>query len=349
MRNIIEKFIIISLSAYSFYILDTNINPVPYILLFIAISILLDLLKNKNQILIIYIIAIGLCIYKEIFLFFTPVILYNLYKDNKNFAMIITLMLFQLNTPLNFLVGLLSIYLSHQRLEFNRMVIENKAVRDNLKEDTISLQSYNQQLIREREKDIEIAILKERNRISKELHDSVGHLVSSSILQVEALEMVAENENSKIVPGLEKLQDRLTTGMKDIRESIHNLHSESLDLEKQILKTIEEYPNLKIELNYNIRENINYELKFDILSIIKETIINSSKHSNGDSMKINLLEQPKFFSISIKDNGEITENKINKSGIGLITIEELAEKYNGFVNYHLEKGFGLHIALMKGK
>ncbi len=349
MRNIIEKIIIAILSTYGFYIANSDINPVPYLLIIIAISITLDLVKNDNHKKIIYLIFFSLIIYNNLFLYFVPIIFYNAIIDFKNITLLALLLLYNFTSILTIFISVLSIYLSYKKNEFEYIQIENKKVRDNLKEDTISLKSYNKQLIREYEKDIEIAILKERNRISKELHDSVGHLVSSSILQVEALSLITDDSNENVLNGLDKLQGRLTNGMKEIRESIHNLHSESLDLENQILNTISEYPNLDIDINYSINDDYSYGFKFDILTIIRETIVNTSKHSNGNKMRINILEQPKFISISIKDNGILENKNIDKSGIGLITIEEIAEKYNGFVNYNLENGFNIHITLMKGK
>ena len=251
------------------------------------------------------------------------------------------------STIMTLFTSILSAYLSLKNREYQKLVLENKKTRDSLKEDTIQLKTYNRQLIVEKEKDIEIAILKERNRISKELHESVGHLVSSSILQVEALSLIADSiGNETLINGLNILQDRLSDGMKDIRYSIHNLHSQSLDLEKQIENIIEEYPNITIFFKYDIRDDLNYSLKFDILSIVKEAIINTNKHSNAKSMHIDIMEQPKFITISIKDNGTMANSNIT-TGIGLIKMQEIASKYKGFMNYKFDNGFVLHITLMK--
>lgn len=84
------------------------------------------------------------------------------------------------------------------------------------------------------------------------------------------------------------LQERLTSGLAEIRESIHEIHSSSLDLEFQIEQTIREYPDLNIELFYNIREIKDYKLKFDILNLVKESILNTHKHSTGKNMTISV-------------------------------------------------------------
>lgn len=62
-------------------------------------------------------------------------------------------------------------------------------------------------------------------------------------------------------------------------------------------------PNIDVELVYRIGDNLSFDIKYDILAIIKEGITNCAKHSNANRLKITLLEQPKFYSISLKDNG----------------------------------------------
>ncbi|NLY20426.1 MAG: hypothetical protein GXZ08_04020 [Tissierellia bacterium] len=348
MRTFFEKLLIALLCTYSAYIVDQSFDMIPYLLIVIIISTVLDLVKKDAYELIIYGVSAILCLVDPSFVFFMPLILYNLSTKYMKLSALSIIGIILFSTIMTLFTSILSIYLSLKNREYQNLVIDNKKTRDNLKEDTIQLKTYNQQLIVEKEKDIEIAILKERNRISKELHESVGHLVSSSILQVEALSLIADSiGNETLMNGLNILQDRLSAGMKDIRYSIHNLHSQSLDLEKQIKNIIDEYPNIAILLKYDIREDLNYSLKFDILSIVKEAIINTNKHSDANSMNIDIMEQPKFITISINDNGTDTNANIT-TGIGLIKMQEIASKYKGFANFKFDNGFILRITLMKG-
>jgi len=228
--------------------------------------------------------------------------------------------------------------------KYNQILDENKTVRDELKEDTFYLEKYNKQLLIDKEKNIHIAILTERNRIARELHDSIGHAISSSILQVEALKVISTEET--VIKNLDTLQNTLKNGMDDIRKSIHNLYNESLDLKNQIEKLCSEIPTIDVELVYKIDDVINYDLKFDILSVVKEALTNCAKHSNATKIKISLLNQPKFYSILIADNGSHFDDK-NK-GIGLLSMKEISDKYNGFFNCRFDDGFKIHMTLMKG-
>lgn len=318
-----------------------------YFLIGLIVSSALDLFNSKGIKTLIYFIFLMLCFYDHIFIYYLPLILYNMYFDFSVYAFLVIILIFNEFSLLNLFVSLLSIYFSITSKKFEEFLKTNQIVRDELKEDTIYLKKYNKQLKIDREKNIHIAILTERNRIARELHDSIGHAISSSILQVEALKVIS-NEN--VLDSLNLLQSTLDNGMDDIRKSIHNLYNESLDLESRIQALFSEIPTIDSTLIYTLGKGLPYDLKFDILSIIKEAITNCVKHSNATELKIHLLNQPKFYSIIIKDNGSKfnKNNTLSNKGIGLLSMEEIASKYKGILNYSFNNGFKIHITLMKG-
>ena len=289
-----------------------------------------------------------MCFWNAKYMIFFPLILYNMYPDFKKYTLLALPLLLINPSILALLLAIMSLYLSIVTYKYNIMLEENKAIRDSLTEDTLYLRKYSEQLKVDREKNIHIAILTERNRIARELHDSIGHYISSAILQTEALKMLSpQGMNTE---GLDVLQNTLENGMEDIRKSIHNLYSESLDLRAKVYQLSEDIPKLDMTLNYNLSNELNYELKFDILSIIKEAMTNCAKHSNASELTISLFEQPTFYSIVIKDNGNIFDHEVNilSKGIGLSSMTEIANKYDGFMNYGFDNGFKVHATLMKG-
>lgn len=346
MRRFIEKSLIIIFCLYNTYKINPSRDIVFYFLMVFILSFSLDLFTRKHIKYLIYLLFAGLVFYDSLFVYYLPLIIYNLYIDFDVYSLLALVLALKNFSPITLIISLISVYLSAMSHRFFILLEENKITRDELKEDTILLRKYNEQLQIDREKNIHIAILTERNRIARELHDSIGHGISSSILQVEALKLVSDNS----LEGLEQLQDTLKRGMKDIRDSIHNLYKESFDLENKIEEICSEIKNLDIKLIFKIEEDLPFDLKFDILSVVKEGITNSVKHSNGTELEITLLSQPKFYSIIIRDNGSKSDiSKISTAtGIGLLSMEEIANKYKGFLNYGFDEGFKIHLVLMKG-
>jgi signal transduction histidine kinase len=95
------------------------------------------------------------------------------------------------------------------------------------------------QLIRRQNDEISLAALNERDRISKELHDSIGHILSRSLIQVGALQTISGEESVKT--GLEELKISLSEGMDSVRNTIHNMRDESFDLRTKVAKILSEF------------------------------------------------------------------------------------------------------------
>lgn len=348
MRRFGEKFLIIMFCMYNTYEIFPEENLVFYFLITLIISSLLDLVSSKKVKATCYTLFGIMCLSYNLFVFYLPLILYNLYLDFNIYFLIAAPLIFIKFSFTNILVSVFSIYIAITTEKHSKILKENRIARDKAREDALYLKKYNDQLKIDKEKNIHIAILTERNRIAKEMHDSIGHAITSSILQVESLKIISTENNIK--EKLDIIQNTLTNGMDEIRKSIHNLYNESLDLKEQIEKLCTDVPNIDIILVYRIEDNLSYEMKFDILSVIKEGITNCVKHSNATNLKISLIEQPKFYSIIVKDNGtKFDESSINTNkGMGLISIKEIADKYNGFLNYNFDDGFKIHLTLMKG-
>ena len=347
MRIFIEKLFLIIFCLYNTYKIDSSKDLVLFFLISIIVSLALDLFNSKKIKAIIYIFFLILCFYNNFFIYYLPLIFYSMYLDFKQYSLFMLPLLLIDASIINLLITVLSIYFTYTTNKFNLFIDQNKVVRDELKEDAIYLRKYNEQLKIDKEKNIHIAILTERNRIAREIHDSIGHSISSSILQVEALKIISDDN---FIDSLNLLQNTLSSGMDDIRNSIHNLYNESLDLKGRIENLCKEAVSLDVNLNYNLEEPLHYDLKFDILSIIRESITNCLKHSDANKLNISLLTQPKFCSIIIKDNGRNfnkTEDLFSE-GIGLLSMDEIARKYKGFLNYEFKDGFKIHITLMKG-
>lgn len=347
-RRFLEKLFIIVFCLYNTYKAYPNENLPLFFLIALIISSLLELVDHQRTRALLYMVFVVLSISHELFILYIPIILYDLYTDFNIFSILLVPLIFANFYPINLLLSIFAAYISTITEKQKEILEENIRARDKLREDSLLLEKYNEQLKKDREKNIHIAILTERNRIAKELHNAVGHTLSSSILQVESLKIISKEE--EVIKRLDILQETLTRGMEDIRKSIHNLYNESLDLKAQIEKLCASVPSIDVELAYKIDDDLSYDMKYDILSIVKEGISNCAKHSNADKLKISLYEQPKFYSIVIKDNGSnFDEESIkNTKGIGLLSIKEIAHKYNGLFNYNYDKGFKVHVTLMKG-
>lgn len=216
--------------------------------------------------------------------------------------------------------------------------------RDSSRELSLVLTKKNQELLIQQKQKIQIAMLNERNRIAREIHDNVGHLLSSSLLQIGAIQAICEDKNLK--KPLYNLLQTVSEGMDNVRSSIHNLHDESIMLDTAIQQIIQAFQFLSIHFEYNILHPLPQNTSYHVLSIIKECLTNIVKHSNGTQVSLILREHPSFYQLIVFDNGTLKKQG-NINGIGLKTIKERVDSLKGYMNINDVNGFKVFITLPK--
>lgn len=222
---------------------------------------------------------------------------------------------------------------------------ENLRLRDDYEEYRQLMLQKNRLMIKQQDSEIAMATLKERNRIAREIHDNVGHLLSRSILQMGALMAVYKDE--PINSMLKDVNATLNESMTSIRNNVHNLHNESIDLERTLRDIIEDYREYEVVFDYEIKTDMGREIKYTIISIFTEAFHNIKKHSDADKVEILLREHPGFYQMIIRDNGKKIQQKTHNSGIGLHNMESRINELKGHIFFSSDNGFRIFITIPK--
>lgn len=249
-----------------------------------------------------------------------------------------------------------SFYLARMNKERNHLKKKIHVFRDNSVETEMKLRSANEQLIENQNDQIYIATLKERNRIAREIHDNVGHMLSRSILQVGALLAICRDEI--ITHHLTDLKASLDDAMNNIRNSVHDLHDESIDLHVALDNLVNSFTFCPAQLTCDITKQIPKEVKYCFLAITKEALHNIIKHSNATHVTVMVKEHPGFYQLLIEDNGTQypasntgnaphSTNLSSGSGIGLSNMKDRVSALNGILHITTDKGFRIFVSVKK--
>ena len=237
----------------------------------------------------------------------------------------------------------LGAYMAFGTVRLNTVEREKLKLRDD-KEELIQLESARHSLmIQNKEAEIQMATLSERNRIAREIHDNVGHLLSRCILLLGAIVTVHKDE--AIATELKPVQDGLNESMNSIRSSVHNLHNDALDLKNMIMKLSEGHKAFVTELDYDVERELPMKIKYCISAIITECFQNAEKHSDGDHIEIIVREHPGLVQVVFGDNG--TNAKIKENGIGLHNMEGRIRELGGTISFSAENGFRVFASIPK--
>lgn len=220
-------------------------------------------------------------------------------------------------------------------------------MRDSSTELNLTLKEKNKNLMEKQDYEIYLATLKERNRIAREIHDNVGHMLSRSILQVGALRTIYKEE--PLHEQLGSINETLNHAMNSIRESVHDLHDDSIDLKQAITEATRAMENhYQIHIDYDMTAAIPRNVKYCFAATVKEAMSNVVKHSDADRIDIIAREHPGFYQLSIEDNGSRKPAAAGE-GIGLSNMKERVEALNGTLHTGWDKGFKIFISIRKSE
>ncbi len=206
----------------------------------------------------------------------------------------------------------------------------------------------NRELRENLEYEVHITALNERNRIAREIHDNVGHLLSRSLLQTGALYTVCPKEQTDMRAAIEGLRDTLNSAMNSIRESVHGIRDDSLDLKTEGAKILAPLAGkFSVSFDYDIIEEIPPKIKLCFISIMKEAVSNIVRHSSGNKAAVTLREHPSLYQLIISDNGTTAAGGRITEGMGLNDMRERAESIGGNFRISFDKGFTVFVAIRK--
>lgn len=223
------------------------------------------------------------------------------------------------------------------------------SMRDASMEHDMLMEQMNHQLIEKQNAQIYNATLKERNRIAREIHDNVGHMITRSILQVGAIGVI--NTDEKLKAPIADLKSTLDTAMDSMRKSVHDLYDESVDLRQALAKLKPTDSAFAFSLEYDCEDDVQRDVKYAFIAIAKEAVNNAVKHSNGDEIRIIVREHPAFYQLEIMDNGtSVDERSLSGEtgdGIGIKNIKERVAAIGGTMRIKADDGFRIFVTLMK--
>lgn len=295
------------------------------------------------------------CLYDVNFLFFLPVIYYDLLLNSRQWVLLCSLVpvivhwdkLPLITYVLLLAFAALAVLLKYRTRKLDRLRKELTTLRDNAKELNVQLANTNRELMEKQDYEIHLATLHERNRIAREIHDTVGHLLSSSLLQIGALLATCKEEPMR--ENLQTLRQTLATGMDSIRSSLHDLHDESIDLYTEVTALVNSFSFCPITLDYDMDHNPQKQFKYCFIAILKEALSNIIKHSDATEVHIALREHPALYQLVIKDNGKKMSNPTEPTsgGIGLKNIIDRVTALGGLVNINNVHGYVIFVSIPK--
>lgn len=230
---------------------------------------------------------------------------------------------------------------------------QNEFIEKTLKELTVKTleqeRTYNE-LKEAYEKLQDITVLKERNKIAREIHDTVGHTLTTVLVEMEIGRKLAPRDIKQALDKFKLAQEQVRKGLNDLRNSVRILEKgdEIMDFIPSIqslIKDTEKHTGVIIRSDIYIPSEIADSLKKTLYHALQEGLTNGIKHGRSTAFVFKLLEKNGSIMFSLEDNG-IGCSTVNL-GFGLKSMKERVREHMGIFKIELqpEGGFGLYITV----
>lgn len=194
----------------------------------------------------------------------------------------------------------------------------------------------------------------ERNRISQELHDNLGGILSTVKLYFRAIDKQINHLKDENVRKYEKATALLDEACDETRKIAHQLSSKRLN-EIGLFATVENLQNqindsdqLQFQLlTHGEDDKLDRILQNSVYRIIQELVNNITKHAKAKKVSVQLNVFHEIFNVIVEDDGVgfDVNNLIEKSGLGLREIEVRVKSMNGQFTIDSGRGVGTTITI----
>ena len=257
---------------------------------------------------------------------------WNYYRADHKVMMLGILNMLSLINMFVFIFYMVILALAHMSEKERILALNNE-----LKEANSKLEEYAEESAR-------MAETRERNRLAREIHDTLGHSLTGIITGIEACIMLMDIAPDATKEQLRAIAEVARTGIIDVRQSVKALHPdalETMDLENALRKLIDSTTrSTGVEITSRFEgdlNNFNQDEEDVAYRVVQESITNAIRHGKATRIHVEITRAGSNLHILVKDNGIGCEDI--KPGFGLHHMKERVEMLGGDLDYISGDGF----------
>ena len=201
-----------------------------------------------------------------------------------------------------------------------------------------SLESANAKLAAYNAKIESLTLQNERQRMARELHDTLAQGVAGLVLQLEAVKAhLASNRSERAAEIVEQSITRARSTLAESRAAIDNLRavpSNVTDVVCEKVETFKQSTGVACDLDISVTENqLGTEIIDHAMNILSESLTNISRHAQASKVKVEFFIQNKTLQLEVRDNGKgFNVKQETKGHYGLVGMHERARLTGGMLS-----------------
>ena len=228
--------------------------------------------------------------------------------------------------------------------EKTKRIIHLDSAISQLSDANIGFQSY--------VKTLEIhTLIEERKRVSREIHDTVGYVLTNIIMMMEAAALLPNEKKTKRTEILFTARDQAQKGLAETRAALRHLRNEKIvktygiNMIEELVSVFQEATGIDIKVEYgNLSGFTNDRIDAIIFRTIQEGMTNAFRHGMATVIRINFWIADKTLRVSIHDNGIGSKEIVD--GIGVAGMRERISDIGGTIDIrNVDDGFKIDVEI----
>ncbi len=179
-----------------------------------------------------------------------------------------------------------------------------------------------------------LATMAERNRLAREIHDHVGHYLTTITMQLEAARIVLEENPMRARSSIEKAQVLAREGLGQIRSSVvalRTLPTENRSLPEALADLVREAQTEDIAVSLHVLDTLpqlSTPIKFTLYRVAQEGLTNARKHAHADHIEL-ILDCPEASTVTLRVKDDGIGSLSITGGFGLLGAHERVQALGG--------------------
>jgi len=210
-----------------------------------------------------------------------------------------------------------------------------------------SIQEKNQTLEQYSKRIEELTIMEERNRVSQDLHDTVGHIFTSVITSLDALPYLLKVNKEEGETSIIEISNLARKGLDDVRKTIHQIspmedHQTLTESFQSVIDDFRRHTGTKVDITIEgVERGMGERIKFTLIRCLQESLTNAKRHGQASHVIARLIFQEGSVVFQLLDNG-IGSNKLTP-GFGLVSMNDRLSALHGTFEIHSRANQGTEI------
>jgi signal transduction histidine kinase len=196
----------------------------------------------------------------------------------------------------------------------------------------------------------ELAVAEERNRLAREMHDTLGHRLTVAAVTLEGAQRLISTEPERSIEMVSTVRDEVREALKELRRTVATLREPlqtDIPLNQSIPQMVESFQKATgIEVTVQMPDEVMplpNTHRLVVYRAIQEFLTNVQRHAHAKGVEISLMYTDSGLTLHMRDDGVGFDPQLTGTGFGLRGLQERVSKLFGRMEIHSKPGEGTEI------